>query len=218
MNTIHDMGGMDGFGSIRPEENEPVFHHRWEGRVYALTRAVGPWGRGREWPSFRYTLESIPPVEYLGMSYYERWFRMMTTRLLVSRLVSETELETGYPDPGAPRPQRLPAPNPGAPGAGLLDMDVPARFAPDDRVRARNLHPRGHTRQPRYVRGRRGTVVEDYGVYALQDTDADGRRPLDRRPQHVYSVRFESRELWGARGGASDAVYVDLWEDYLEPV
>ena len=174
-------------------------------------------GPGREWPSFRYTLESIPPVEYLSMSYYERWFRMMTTRLLVSGLISETELETGYPDPGTPRPELLPASNTGAPGAGLLDMDVPARFGPDDQVRARNLHPRGHTRQPRYVRGRQGTVVEDYGVYALQDTDEDGRRPVDRRPQHVYSVRFESEELWGERGGASDAVYVDLWEDYLEP-
>ena len=217
MNTIHDMGGMDGFGPIEPEENEPVFHHRWEGRVYALTRAVGRWGRGREWPNFRYTLESIPPAEYLSMSYYERWFRMMTTRLLVSGLISETELETGYPDAGAPPPELLPASNTGAPGAGLLDMDVPARFGPNDRVRARNLHPRGHTRQPRYVRGRRGTVVEDYGVYALQDTDEDGRRPSDRRPQHVYSVRFEARELWGERGGAREAVYADLWEDYLEP-
>ena len=84
-------------------------------------------------------------------------------------------------------------------------------------MRARNLHPRGHTRQPRYVRGRQGTVVEDYGVYALQDTDEDGRRPADRRPQHVYSVRFEARELWGERGGAREAVYADLWEDYLEP-
>ena len=96
-------------------------------------------------------------------------------------------------------------------------MDVPARFGPNDRVRARNLHPRGHIRQPRYVRGRRGTVVEDHGVYALQDTDPDGRRPRDRRPQHVYSVRFEARELWGERAAAGDTVYVDLWEDYLEP-
>ena len=217
MNTIHDMGGMDGFGPIEPEENEPVFHHRWEGRVYALTRAVGPWGRGREWPPFRYTLESIPPVEYLSLSYYERWFSMMTTRLLVSGLISETEMETGYPDPGAPPPELLPPSSTPSLGSGLLDMDVPARFGSDDRVRARNLHPRGHTRQPRYVRGRRGTVVEDYGVYALQDTDEDGQRPLDRRPQHVYSVRFEAQELWGDRGGARDAVYVDLWEDYLEP-
>ncbi len=216
MNTIHDMGGMDGFGPIEPEENEPVFHHRWEGRVFALTRAVGRWGRGRDWPGFRFTLESIPPDEYLRMSYYERWFHMMTSRLLGSDLITDTELETGYADPGAVTPEMLPASRSGSLGFGLLDLDVPARFSPGDLVRARNLHPRGHTRQPRYVRGRVGTVVEDFGVYALQDSDAAGQQPGDR-PQHVYSVRFEARELWGDRAGAGDSVYVDLWEDYLEP-
>ena len=149
MNTIHDMGGMDGFGAIEPEENEPVFHHRWEGRVFALTRAVGRWGRGRNWPGFRFTLESIPPGEYLRMSYYERWFHMMTSRLLGSGLITDTELETGYADPGAAPPEMLPASRSGSLGFGLLDLDVPARFSPGDRVRARNLHPRGHTRQPR---------------------------------------------------------------------
>ena len=216
MNTIHDMGGMDGFGPIGPEENEPVFHHRWEGRVFALTRAVGRWGRERDWPGFRFTLESIPPDEYLRMSYYERWFHMMTSRLLGSDLITDTELETGYADPGAVTPEMLPASRSGSLGFGLLDLDVPARFSPGDLVRARNLHPRGHTRQPRYVRGRVGTVVEDFGVYALQDSDAAGQQPGDR-PQHVYSVRFEARELWGDRAGAGDSVYVDLWEDYLEP-
>ncbi len=216
MNTIHDMGGMDGFGPIEPEENEPVFHHRWEGRVFALTRAVGRWGRGRNWPGFRFTLESIPPDEYLRMSYYERWFHMMTSRLLGSGLVTETELETGYADAGAETPEMLAASRSGSLGFGLLDLDLSARFSPGDRVRARNLHPRGHTRQPRYVRGRTGTVVEDFGVYALQDSDAAGQQPGDR-PQHVYSVRFEARELWGDRAAAGDSVYVDLWEDYLEP-
>ena len=217
MNTIHDMGGMDGFGPMEPEDNEPVFHHRWEGRVFALTRAVGRWGRGRNWPGFRFTLESIPPDQYLRMSYYERWFHMMTSRLLGSGLLTETELETGYADPDTPTPETLSASRSGSLGFGLLDLDLPARFSPGERVRARNLHPRGHTRQPRYVRGRVGTVVEDFGVYALQDSDAAGQQPADR-PQHVYSVRFEARELWGDRAAAGDSVYVDLWEDYLEPV
>ena len=216
MNTIHDMGGMDGFGAIEPEENEPVFHHRWEGRVFALTRAVGRWGRGRNWPGFRFTLESIPPGEYLRMSYYERWFHMMTSRLLGSGLITDTELETGYADPGAATPETLPASRSGSLGFGLLELAVPARFSPGDRVRARNLHPRGHTRQPRYVRGRVGQIAEDFGVYALQDSDAAGHQPGDR-PQHVYSVRFEARELWGDRAAVGDSVYVDLWEDYLEP-
>ena len=192
MNTIHDMGGMDGFGPIEPEENEPVFHQRWEGRVYALMRAVGPWGRGREWPSFRFTLETIPPVEYLSLSYYERWFRMMTTRLLVSGLISETELETGYSDPGTPRPEMLPGSNSGSLGAGLLDRDVPARFGPNDRVRARNLHPRGHTRQPRYVRGRAG----DGGRGSRRVRAAGHRRGGAASPATAArstSIRFASK-------------------------
>lgn len=215
MNGIHDMGGMDGFGSIVRESDEPVFHHRWEGRVYALTRVVKPWLRGRRLPGFRFVLESIPPADYLRMSYYERWFHMVATRLLAGGLVTRTEVESGQADPGAQVPRLLP-PTEGSLGFGLLDLDVPARFVPGDAVRGRNLNPRGHNRLPRYVRGRVGTVVEDYGVYALQDSDEHGRLSLDD-PQHVYSVRFEARELWGDRSRARDAVYVDLWEEYLEP-
>ena len=217
MNGIHDMGGMDGFGPVEREENEPVFHHRWESRVYALNRVVRRWGRGRDWPGFRFVQENIPPADYLRMSYYERWFHMIVTWLRGSGLVGDAELASGRANPGATPPAVPPAADTGSLGFGLLDVAVPARFRPDDRVRARNLHPVAHNRQPRYVRGRVGTVVEDYGVYALQDSDEAGRQPCDR-PQHVYSVRFEARELWGERAAAGDAVYVDLWEEYLEAV
>lgn len=215
MNSIHDMGGMDGFGPVVREDDEPVFHHRWEGRVYALTRVVKPWLRGRKLPGFRFVLESIPPADYLRMSYYERWLHMVVTRLLAGGLVAGSEVESGRPDPDESGPELLP-PEDGSLGFALLDLDVHARFAPGDRVRARNLNPRGHNRLPRYVKGRLGTVVEDYGVYALQDSDENGQLPLED-PQHVYSVRFAGRELWGDRSGARDAVYVDLWEEYLEP-
>ena len=215
MNSIHDMGGMDGFGPVVREDDEPVFHYPWEGRVYALTRVVKPWLRGRRLPGFRFVLESIPPADYLRMSYYERWFHMVVTRLRAGGLVAGSEVETGKPDPDEASPALLP-PEDGSLGFALLDLEVQARFAPGDRVRVRNLNPRGHNRLPRYVKGRLGTVVEDYGVYALQDSDEHGQLPLDD-PQHVYSVRFEGRELWGDRSGARDAVYVDLWEEYLEP-
>ncbi|MDE2793610.1 MAG: nitrile hydratase subunit beta [Gemmatimonadota bacterium] len=217
MNGIHDMGGMDGFGPVEREENEPVFHHHWEGRVYALNRAVRRWGRGRDWPGFRFVLENISPADYLRMSYYERWFHMIVNWLSGSGLVSEHELASGRPDAGVRTPEILPRADTSSLGFGRLDVAVAARFRPNDRVRARNLHPVAHNRQPRYVRGRVGTVVEDYGVYALQDSDGVGRQPCDL-PQHVYSVRFEARELWGDRAAARDAVYVDLWEEYLEAV
>jgi len=212
---IHDRGGMDGFGAVGREADEAVFQYPWEGRVYALTRVVKPWLRGRKLPGFRFVLESIPPADYLRMSYYERWFHMVVTRLLAGGLVAGPEVESGRADRDGSRPELLP-PEDGSLGFALLDLDVHARFVPGDRVRARNLNPRGHNRLPRYVKGRIGTVVEDYGVYALQDSDEHGQLPLDD-PQHVYSVRFEGRELWGDRSNARDAVYVDLWEEYLEP-
>ncbi len=215
MNGVHDMGGMDGMGPIEPEPNEPVFHEPWEGRVYALARRMGRWGRGRNWGSGRFGLESIPAAD-LHMSYYERWFTNLVNRLLGSNLVTQEELDNGAADPNRPRPALLTG-TAASPGSARLEVEVSPQFRPEQRVRARNMHPRGHTRLPRYTRGKLGIVVRDHGVFALQDTDVNGQR-LGDRPQHVYTVRFAARELWGDRGSARESVYVDLWEDYLEPV
>ena len=214
MNSVHDMGGMDGFGPVEREEDEPVFHDAWEGRVFALfTGALRSWNRGRNFPWFRFALESIPPDAYLRMSYYERWFEVISANLLRADLVSERELETGYRDPDPLLPTQLPDPTGTAPSGA---SEEPA-FGINDVVLVRNLHPRGHTRVPRYVRSKRGVVVTDNGVWALQDTDERGQR-LGNFPQHVYTVRFESQELWGDRGTPNHAIYVDLWENYIEPV
>ena len=213
MNSIHDMGGMDGFGPVEAEVDEPVFHEPWEGRVFGLfTGLLNPWNRGRNFPWFRFALESLPPSEYLRMSYYERWFEVVSSNLLRAGLVSTDELASGYRDPSQPLPVQLATPNAG----GIAASTAEARFAVSDEVRVRNLHPRGHTRVPRYVRDKRGIVVTDNGVWALQDTDERGRRLVDFQP-HVYTVRFEAQELWGERGVQHDGVYVDLWEKYIEP-
>ncbi len=216
MNGVHDMGGMHGMGPIEPEPNEPVFHEPWEGRVYALQRRIGRWGRGRNWGSSRFRLESIPAAEYLRMSYYERWFTSIVSRLLESNLVTQAELDSGEVDTNLPRPTLLPASTGASVGAEQPEVTVSPRFRPEQRVRARNIHPRGHTRLPRYTRDKHGIVLSDHGVSALQDTDVNGQR-LGDRPQHVYTVRFAARELWGDQASERDAVYVDLWEDYLEP-
>ena len=216
MNGVHDMGGMDGFGPVEREDDEPVFHHPWEGRVFAIRAALRPKDRVPGWGSFRYDLERIPPADYLRMSYYERWFAISMDRLLRSGLVTRAELETGRPGPGPPGPTLRPGLVARRSGPGRLDADVPPRFRPGEDVRARNLHPPGHTRLPRYARGKTGVVTRDNGVYALQDTDEAGQA-LDRPAQHVYTVRFTARDLWGERASARDTVYVDLWEDHLEP-
>ena len=217
MNGVHDMGGMHGMGSIEPEPNQPVFHEPWEGRVFALfIGGMGPWGRGRNWGSFRFELESIPAADYLRMSYYERWFTMLVSRLLRSNLITAAELESGHADPNLPRPTVLPPSTSASAGSAQLDVEVRPRFRQEQRVRARDMHPRGHTRLPRYTRGKSGIVVRVHGVFDLQDTDVNGYT-FGYRPQHVYTVRFAARELWGDRASARDAVYVDLWETYLDP-
>lgn len=216
MNGVHDMGGMHGMGPIGHDPNEPIFHHEWEGRVWAMFRATGAYGRG-VWKNFRFELEQIPPAEYLRMPYYEKWFTVLVNRLKRSRFITEDELVSGKVDTSLPRPQVPPPPPPvpGAiPGASRLDLKVPARYRSGQSVRGRNIHPEGHTRLPRYVRGKRGVITRDHGVWALQDTDAAGG-PVGN-PQHVYTVRFAARELWGAQASARDSVYVDLWEDHLE--
>ncbi len=205
MNGIHDMGGMHGMGPIAREKDEPVFHEVWERRAFGLQFEVG------FWDSWRYDLERIPPALYLRMSYYERWFTALVNRLLQTSRITVAELESGRADPSLPKS----SPSPASGGAARLNIQVTPRFEPGQRVRSRNVHPEGHTRQPRYTRGKRGTVIRDNGVFALQDTDGDGKS-LGGHPQHVYTVHFAARELWGEGASAGDAVYVDLWEDYLE--
>lgn len=212
MNGVHDMGGMHGLGPIQYDPNEPTYRQEWEGRVFALNRALGPWGRGR-WRNFRWELELIPGADYLRMSYYERWFTVFVNRLLRAGLVRQAELESGRAEPAAPRPQLLPE-TAGQGGGSRVDSPVRARFRERQRVRARNINPVGHTRLPRYARGKQGAIVKDHGVWALQDTDENGDRLGG--PQHVYAVRFTARELWGADASPRDSVTIDMWEDYLE--
>lgn len=219
MNGIHDMGGMHGMGTIQPEKDEPVFHEPWEGRAYAITRAMGGW---RKWnlDASRFQRELIPPADYFRMSYYERWIEGLVQLMLKTGLVTPAELESGKPDPeSAKQTPALTAEKVAiltANGASARrDVPVAARFHVGQQVRTRNMHPVGHTRLPRYVRAKTGTIERDHGVFLFPDTNA---LFLGEKPQHVYSVRFAARELWGEQAAPQDSVHVDLWDDYLEPV
>ena len=98
MNGVHDMGGMHGMGPIMPEPNEPVFHERWEARVYALNRAIGFFGKWNI-DTGRHSRERIPPADYLRMSYYEKWLAGLIMLLQESGLATEAELESGRSSP-----------------------------------------------------------------------------------------------------------------------
>ncbi len=222
MNGAHDVGGMHGFGPVEAEPDEPVFHADWERRAFALTLAMGAWGRWNIDMS-RSAREQMAPAEYLATSYYEHWLFGLLRLLAEHGFASPDEIarvERGEPTTDDPAPLQDGALRSdgvarmlGKRRAARLDEPVPPRFQVGQAVVARNLHPVGHTRLPRYVRGRRGEVVIDHGVFIFPDSHAAGQ---GTRPQHVYSVRFTARELWGPDAPARDTVHVDLWDDYLE--
>ena len=219
MNGVHDMGGMHGFGPVLPEANEPVFHAPWEGRVLGLTRLVGAWRRSNI-DAGRHSIELLPPVDYLSFSYYEKWLAALINRMLASGMITPEELASGHKAEGAAvASPPITARNVTAviTGGSSYQRDVQAnpRFASGDVVRARNIHPEGHTRLPRYVRGHKGTIERDHGAHVFPDSNAHF---AGEAPRTLYTVRFTALELWGKAGNPADAVCLDLWEDYLEPV
>ena len=218
MNSIHDMGGMHGFGPIKREANEPVFHHAWEGRVFGMHWAP-PIIR------LRYAIERMHPVHYLVSSYYENWLYVQTQGLIEAGILTQAQLDDRIAyfrnNPNATPPQRH---DPELVQQFLVDVRAPQSlqreisinpaFDIGDTVKARNMHPVGHTRLPRYARGRCGVVAQFYGIHDINDTLPPG---VEAQPQPLYSVRFEAWELWGQSAEPNCAVYLDMWESYLEP-
>ena len=216
MNGVHDMGGMHGLGPIAPEADEPVFHADWERRVHALVIASPTRGNI---DAGRHQRELIPGPQYLAMTYYERWLAALRAMLLKGGVVTAAEMASGAADPAAARATPRLAPEMVAPalartGSYRREAASPPAFKAGDRVRARNLHPLGHTRLPRYVRGRTGVVERCHGAHVFPDSHAHG---AGENPQPLYTVRFAARELWGPDASARDSVSLDLWEPYLEP-
>lgn len=218
MDGVHDLGGRQGFGPIEREENEPVFHEPWEGRVRAMMQ-IGLRLGLYNIDEFRWSVERMDPASYLSASYYEKWLGAIERLYIEKDVIGREELErrqwserpsgrSGEPTnphlgdrfqrvrpPAQPSPARRP------------------RFAAGTAVVAKNVQPDGHTRLPRYVRGKKGVVHQVRGAYVLPDKNAMGQ---GAHAEHVYSIRFEARDLWGREASARDAVYIDLWESYLE--
>ncbi len=216
MNGVHDLGGLQSFGSVAPEPDEPPFHHEWERRVFALTLAMGATGQWNLDQS-RAARESLPPAQYLASSYYRIWALGLEQLMLARGLVSAEELADGRMCIASmPTASVLPADRVAAVlsqgKSTLRSIEGSPRFAAGDMVRARELHPPTHTRLPRYCRGKPGTIVRLHGAHVFPDTHA---RTLGEQPQWLYTVRFEARDLWGENTTAS-AVHVDCWESYLE--
>ena len=221
MNGAHDLGGMHGLGPINPEPEaeEPVFHTEWEKRVFGLTLAAAVPGKWNIDMS-RYARERQHPVDYLRHTYYENWLAGLEKLLVEAELVTPEELKAGNaagPADESIQQRVLEAKEvaetiaKGSPVA--MTIRTPPRFKSGEIVRAVNRHPIGHTREPRYVRGRVGVIHEYHGAHVFPDRSAEG----SKEGQHLYSVRFTAEALWGQSAPGRNAVYVDLWEDYLEP-
>jgi nitrile hydratase beta subunit len=203
---VHDLGGLDGFGPVEHADAEPFFAEDWERRVLRLMIGSigalgGPGGR------FRHSIERMDPAQYLSSPYYEHWLTGVTTLLVESGVTTADELDRRACG-------RFPL---SRPDRGVLPDDLTPRTEPrysvGDEVRVRAWHPPGHTRAPRYVQGKRGTVVRLDGAHNIDDIEAHGGGFVS---DPLYSVRFTSRELWGDGGTDGEVVHVDLFERYLQ--
>jgi nitrile hydratase len=224
MDGVHDLGGMHGFGPVEREANEPPFHAAWEASVLAMMRAGGARGLYNI-DEFRHSIERMTPAHYLRATYYEKWLDGIARLLVEKGVVSADELRarTAFfgERPGAPATAavRGPLPEGVAFDAGWVQSSVREtgarpRFSPGDAVVTRNFHPHGHTRLPRYARGKCGVVARVHGIHVFPDTNAHG---LGESAQPLYSVSFQAGELWGESAEPNQRVHLDLWEGYLEP-
>lgn len=217
MNGGQDLGGTHGHGPVTPEPNEPIFHGEWERRAFALTLAMGMPG-GWNLDMSRFARENRKPNEYLDMTYYQIWLAGLETLMKERGLVAEDEIKAGRSLRGPKPVPRVLKPEDVVKtlhrgGPTERDTNTKAAFAVGDRVRAKNINPVTHTRLPRYVRGRVGTIERVLGCHVFPDSNALGK---GEDPKWLYTVRFDARELWGEQADPTTQVSVDAWEPYLE--
>ena len=210
---MHDMGGMDGFGAVVTADGELTSHETWEVRAQAL--AVVGLGGARRW------IEQIDPATYLASSYYTRWLIAAEKASLARGMVTADELaerrehfagdESRVPAAVVDPARRASLEHIIANGVRMAAAVAP-RFRVGDAIIVRRMHEPAHNRCPRYVRGARGRIERICG------RDRVPSAPTADVTSPVYTVEFASTDLWGDAREPEFAVFVDLWEDYLEPV
>jgi nitrile hydratase beta subunit len=219
MDGIADIGGTDGWGAVRaPNPDEPVFAEPWEGRAFALTLLGMGRVSGQNLDAFRYALGRLDHTAYFDDGYYGRWLNAVELMLTDSAIIAPGAVEARarnlhgehVEEPPTPEPNK---PDYAPPAAGSLrEVTEPPRFAPGDSVRALAV-PAEPTKLPRYVSGHTGVVESIQPGHLLPDTHAIFQ---GENPQHVYTVRFDSHELWGP-DAESFALTIELFDSYLEP-
>ncbi|NKB51873.1 MAG: nitrile hydratase subunit beta [Rhizobiaceae bacterium] len=217
MNGGADLGGMQGFGPVAEEANEPHFHADWEARAMGIVVALGACGKWNIDQS-RHSRESLPPADYLRFPYYRIWIEAVEKMLVSRGMVTEVELKSGrlQVDPvevrGTLAPDAVWDAIHSLAGAADRPEKEPPLFEIDDQVRTLNEHPEGHTRLPRYARGHIGIIVNILGFHVFPDSSGND---LGDDPRWLYQVRFSAQELWGPGKNPNDSVTLDLWEPHL---
>ena len=224
MDGIHDLGGMQGFGPIDIEADEPIFHHDWERRVFALAQTA-PFVVPSNVDQFRRQIERIPTRQYLNSSYYQLWLESVIALLKERNVVSDRELDQAKVNDPLPTQfdvgnqaqagELLEAVMAGASQAMPDAVDAPHRFTTGNRVRTRSHMTTGHNRLPRYARSKTGTIIAERGIFILADTNSLGEGP---DPQMLYTVEFAAGDLWGEEAEQGASVCLDLWDGYLTAV
>jgi len=220
MNSIHDLGGMHGMGPLPFEANEPFFHEDWERIAFGLMILPQMTGLFNADES-RYSMERIPALHWLESPYYLHWLDGIETIFVEKGLATREEMAAGHVT------EKLPDWAAELPPVNIEDiegvvttnhpvtgpLDTKPKYQVGDKVRAKNINPKTHTRLPRYTRGKVGTIMAYHAPCNYADKRARGDYAA---VDHTYAVRFEGAELWGPDAGPKDAVYIDLYEDYLE--
>jgi nitrile hydratase len=222
MDTVHDIGGRQGFGPVRWQEDhdEETFHEEWQARGFAMCMCMFAGWRGKtdmwtlDW--FRHVRERIDPIDFLTRDYYDQWVQSLAATVIDNGTIRMEELvpsaASGEKSVRADTRKIGSMAKISATNGNEATSDKPA-FSVGQRVRTKMSIAAFHTRLPAYVRGRTGVIEEYHGFQPLADASARGVI----KPEPLYTVAFDAAELWPEAQARRERVFVDAWESYLAP-
>jgi len=208
MSSLHNLGGMQGFGPVWATAEGTAFYTEDERRVFRLMMGLmaGGWC---DTDGFRDAVESLPVPTYARECFPVNYFLGMEKQLAERGLIQPGDLEAWMKgEKPAGRPDKPPPIM--APGR---ESPEPARFKVGDRVKIGTIDRQGHNRLPNYLRGQIGTITAERGLVDFPDALAARE---GRRPQPVYTVEFLAREVWGNPDAGDDRISAEIFQAYIE--
>ena len=217
MDSIHDVGGRQGFGPIEVTQSDPAFAEEWEGRAFGITKSMTS-ASDYNTDKFRFTREQLPPLEYLTAPYFMHWYRASVSMLVGSGLVAAPELGTGKSENSRPEgvsPPRDAATMRQAVNSSMRydgDYDGQPKFTVADCVKTSSVSRQGHTRLPQYARGRIGKIVNYHGAHVVPDDSVRNIKTFEP----LYTVEFALSDLFEEHANSHDVINLEIWERFLE--